>query len=99
MQCFTTMKPPTTSGAAHRIAEAVRTQLGTDAVILITPGTPTCAVVIARAPDTPISTADGADCESADGLQNGEKLAYSVAEAARALGLSHSLIYDQLRTG
>jgi excisionase family DNA binding protein len=31
--------------------------------------------------------------------QEGEKLAYSVAEAARVLGLSHSMIYDQLRTG
>jgi len=28
-----------------------------------------------------------------------ERLAYSVAEAARALGLSHAMIYDQLRTG
>jgi hypothetical protein len=34
------MKPPTTSSAAHAIAESIRTQLGSDAVVIITPGSP-----------------------------------------------------------
>lgn len=46
-----------------------------------------------------LTPAPSPDREAADGLQHSEKLAYSVAEAARALGLSRELIYDQLRTG
>src|SRR5258706_562215 len=85
------------------IAESIRTQLGTDAVVLIIPGSPQCAVVVAQASDAAARRADSA-AESqgepaAHARQHGEKLAYSVAEAARVLGLSHSLIYDQLRTG
>ncbi len=84
------------------IAECVRRQLGTDAVVLITPGSPKYAVVVAQAAEAPArhaGTDSEPDHQPADGVQHDEKLAYSVAEAARALGLSHSLIYDQLRTG
>jgi excisionase family DNA binding protein len=37
--------------------------------------------------------------EPASNAQHGEKLAYSVDEAARALGLSSDVIYGQLRSG
>ena len=96
------MKPSTPASAAHAIAEAIRTQLGTDAVILITPGSRKCAVVIAQAPDADARLArDSAepDGEPAGNGQHGERLAYSVDEAARALGLSRDVIYGQLRTG
>jgi excisionase family DNA binding protein len=97
----TAMKPPTPRSSARLIAESVRAQLGTEAVVLITPGTPSCAVVIAQGADTPACQADTAaelDSDSSS-PHHDEKLAYSVAEAARALSLSNSLIYDQLRTG
>jgi excisionase family DNA binding protein len=84
------------------IAQSIRAQLGTDAVVLITPGSPRYAVVIAQAADVPALQAGpnpGPDREPADGSQHGERLAYPVEEAARALGLSQELIYDQLRTG
>lgn len=96
------MKPPTASSAAQLIAESIRAQLGTDAVVLITPGSPRYAVVVAQAADAPAHqpvTDPDTDRSPADGLQHGERLAYSVNEAARALGLSRELIYDQLRTG
>ena len=83
------------------IAESIRAQLGTDAVILITPGSPKCAVVIAQAPDTQSRSAGIAaepDRQLA-GPQQSERLAYSVEEAAAALGVSRDVIYDQLRTG
>ena len=102
MRPCSAMKPSISSKPAQVIAESIRAQLGTDAVVLIIPGSPRYGVVVAQAADTPARhvVADSeADREAADRLLHGEKLAYSVAEAARALGLSHSLIYDQLRTG
>jgi len=97
------MNPPTPSSAARVIAESIRTQLGTDAVVLIIPGSAQYAVVVAQAPGSAARRADSAaeppSEPAAHASQHGEKLAYSVAEAARVLGLSHSLIYDQLRTG
>jgi hypothetical protein len=54
------MKPHNPSSATHVIAESIRTQLGTEAVIPITPGSPKCAVVIVQAPDTPARSAGGA---------------------------------------
>jgi excisionase family DNA binding protein len=103
LQFCATMKPLTPASAAHVIAESVRTQLGTDAVALIIPGSPQYAVVVAQAPDAATRQADSAAEPHSEPAthagQHGEKLAYSVAEAALALGLSHSLIYDQLRTG
>jgi len=97
------MKPPTPSSAARVIAESIRTQLGIDALVLIIPGSLQYAVVVAQAPDSAARRADSAaephSEPAAHAGQHGEKLAYSVSEAARVLGLSHSLIYDQLRTG
>ena len=95
------MKPSTPTSAAQLIAESIRTQLGAEAVILITPSSPKYAVVVAQPPDTDARPASGAalpDREVSD-TKRGERLAYSVEEVARALGLSQELIHDQLRTG
>jgi len=72
--------------------------LGTDALVLITPGPHSCAVVISSVPGYPSRLTDARaelDRESAD---DGPRLAYTVTQAARALGLSKSMIYDQLRS-
>lgn len=96
------MKALTAASATQLIAESIRTQLGTEAVVLITPSSSGIAVVVAQASDASGRlTRDSAEParEPASNEQHGEKLAYSVDEAARALGLSRELIYDQLRTG
>jgi hypothetical protein len=96
------MKPLTPKSAARVIAESIRTQLGADAVVLIVPGSPQCTVVVCQASDAAARRVDSASEPQieppAHARQHSEKLTYSVAEAARVLGLSHSLIYDQLRT-
>jgi excisionase family DNA binding protein len=51
-----------------------------------------------QAPARPAGIASEPYREPSDG-KHGERLAYSVDEAARALGLSRGLIYNQLRTG
>jgi excisionase family DNA binding protein len=84
------------------IAESIRAQLGTEAVVLITPSSSGIAVVVAQASDASGRLARNSaepDREPASNEQRGERLAYSVDEAARALGLSRDVIYDQLRTG
>jgi len=99
------MRPSATSRSALAVAESGRTQLGTDAVVLILPGSPACAVVIAT--DTALASALAANTteasQSADDARNvgqGDgRLAYSVAEAAEALGVSRDTIYDELRAG
>jgi excisionase family DNA binding protein len=105
MQRFTIMRPLTTSRSAQAIAESVRKQLGTDAVVLILPGSPACAVVIAT--DTALASALAANATAAaqpadnEGVvgQGDGRLAYSVAEAAAALGVSRATVYDELRAG
>ena len=105
MQRLATMKPLATNRSAQAVAESVRTQLGTDAVVLIFPGSPVCAVVIAT--DTAAASALAANAtavsQSADDAgivpQGVGRLAYSVAEAAEALGVSRDAIYDELRAG
>jgi len=95
------MKPQNPNSATQVVAESIRSQLGTEAVILITPGSPKYAVVVAQAADTPVCSAEimaESDRRLADPQQI-ERLAYSVEEAATALGLSRDVIYDQLRTG
>ena len=100
------MRPSITSRSAQAVAESVRAQLGTDAVVLILPGLPACAVVIAT--DTSHAStllkdakagAFHAASDSGTVQQDGQRLAYSVDEAARALGVSRAVIYHELRTG
>ena len=85
-------------GPGRPVAESIRLQLGTDALVLITPGPHSCAVVVSSVPGYPSRLTDARtelDRESAD---DGPRLAYTVTQAARALGLSKSMIYDQLRS-
>lgn len=85
-------------GPGRPVAESIRLQLGTDALVLITPGRHSCAVVISSVPGYPSRLTDARaelDRESAD---DDPRLAYTVTQAARALGLSKSMIYDQLRS-
>ena len=101
MAGFAAMTSAPPARPTHVMAESIRRQLGTDTVVLITPGEYTCAVVVAPTPDHKVRLADAAaeqDPESGR-PEHSERLAYSVAEAASVLGLSRSLIYDQLRTG
>ena len=87
------------AGPTQTVAESIRLQLGTDALVLITPGRHSCAVVIASAPGHPNRFTDARtelDRQSAK-AGDGERIAYSVNQAARALGLSKQMIYDQLR--
>jgi len=99
------MRPLATNRSAREIAESVRTQVGTDALVLILPGSPACAVVIAT--DTALASApvgntaaasdpsdDAATVRRGDG-----RLAYSVLEAATALGVSKDIIYAEIRSG
>lgn len=85
----------TPGGPPRAVAESIRLQLGTDALVLITPGPRTCAVVIAADPGYPARLADAR--EHVTPRADGTKLAYSVPEAAAALGLSKTMVYDQLR--
>ena len=91
------MTTPARLGQA--VAESIRLQLGTDALVLITPGPQSCAVVVASVPGYPSRLTDARaelDRESA-AAGDGPRLAYTVPQAARALGLSKSMIYDQMR--
>src|SRR5436190_19440802 len=91
---------PTPAGPGQLVAESIRLQPGTDALVLIMPGPHSCAVVVASVPGYPSRLTDARaelDRESA-GAGDGPRLAYTVNQAARALGLSKSMIYDQLRS-
>lgn len=88
------------------MAEAIRQQLGTDAVVLIVPGDITCAVVVSSRPKGAVpgtSSVLGGNGEAAQDRVHeraiSERLAYSVREAAAALGLSSDVLYDEMRTG
>ena len=87
------------TGPGQHVAESIRLLLGTDALVLITPGRHSCGVVVSSVPDYPsrlTSALTELDRESrANG--DGPRLAYSVSQAARVLGLTKSMIYDQLR--
>ena len=67
--------PATPSGSTRAVAESIRVQLGTDALVLITPGPRSCAVVIASVPGYPARLSDARtelDSESANpGRLNG----------------------------
>ena len=92
--------PATPSGPTRAVAESIRVQLGTDALVLITPGPRSCAVVIASVPGYPARLSDARmelDSESVKAREV-ERIAYPVPETARALGLSRELIYDELRS-
>jgi hypothetical protein len=93
--------PATPSGPTRAVAESIRVQLGTDALVLITPGPRSCAVVIASVPGYPPArlTVARAELDSVSAkVGKVERIAYSVPETARALGLSRELIYDELRS-
>ena len=79
------------------MAESIRLQLGTDALVLITPGPHSCAVVVSSVPGYPSRLSDARTQLDRESAEDGPRLAYTVAQAARALGLSKSMIYDQLR--
>lgn len=79
------------------MAESIRLQLGTDALVLITPGPHSCAVVVSSVPGYPSRFTDALMQLDRESAEDGPRLAYTVSEAARALGLSKSMIYDQLR--
>jgi excisionase family DNA binding protein len=98
------MKPLETNRSARAIAESVRAQLGTDALVLILPGSPACAVVIAT--DTTLASALAASTAATSQppadtatAQGDGRLAYSVLEAAEAIGVSKDIIYAERRSG
>ena len=95
------MTSATAAKPTQALAEAIRRQLGTDTVVLITPGEYTCAVVVASASDFTASLGDASPHANSVPAtsRHSERLAYSIADAGRILGLSRSLIYHQLRTG
>ena len=67
--------------------------------MLITPGQHSCAAVVS-VPGYPSRLTDARavlDQESA-AAGDGPRLAYTINQAARALGLSKSMIYDQMRS-
>ena len=92
--------PATQSGSIRAVAESIRVQLGTDALVLITPGPRSCAVVIASVPGYPARLTDARTELDSEPAEAGEleRIAYSVPETARALRLSRELIYDELRS-
>src|SRR5215469_16347716 len=85
-------------GPGGPVAESIRLQLGTDALVLITPGPHSCAVVISSVPGYPSRLTDARAELDREPVDEGPRLAYTVNQAARALGLSKSMIYDQLRS-
>ena len=92
------------AGPARDLVKSLREQLGSDAVVLITPGPRSCAVVVASAPRYPARLTDSREPPQDDGRREAshapsDRLAYSVAEAAKTLGLSRDMIYQQLRQG
>jgi excisionase family DNA binding protein len=95
---------PISAGPARELVESLRKQLGSDAVVLITPGPRSCAVVIASAPGYPARLTNNQEPTRDEDRREphsagDERPAYSVAEAAGALGLSRDMIYQQLRAG
>jgi excisionase family DNA binding protein len=82
------MRPSAISRSADAVAESLRTQLGTDAVVLILHGSPANTTEASQSAD------DARNVGQGDG-----RLAFSVAEAAEALGVSRDTIYDELRAG
>jgi excisionase family DNA binding protein len=90
--------PVTPSSPTRAVAESIRVQLGTDALVLITPGPRSCAVVVASVPGYPAHLTDARTELDSESVKAGEveRIAYSVPETARALGLSRELIYDEL---
>src|SRR5262249_30025809 len=85
-------------GPGRPVAESIRLQLGTDALVLITPGPHSCAVVVSSVPGYPSRLTDARAELNRESADDGPRLAYTVTQAARALGLSKSMIYDQLRS-
>ena len=50
--------PAAPSGPTRAVADSIRVQLGTDALVLITPGPRSCAVVVASVPGYPSRVTD-----------------------------------------
>ncbi|HUC25795.1 MAG TPA: helix-turn-helix domain-containing protein [Streptosporangiaceae bacterium] len=97
------MSPRTSTKLTRAIAESIRQQLGTDTVVLITPGEFTRAVVVAPKQNNDLHAAETlpeSALESRDtSVPSGGRLAYSVPEVAQVLGLSRDVIYDEIRSG
>jgi excisionase family DNA binding protein len=85
-------------GPGRPVAESIRLQLGTDALVFITSGLRSCAVVVSSVPGYPSRLTDARTELDREPVGDGPRLAYTVNQAAQALGLSKSLIYDQLRS-
>src|SRR5690242_11848172 len=86
------------TGPAQAVAESIRLQLGTDALVLNTPGPHSCAVVIASVQGYPARLTDARaelDREPVKAAE-GDRIAYSITQVAKALGLSRDTIYDQM---
>ena len=84
-------------GPGRPVAESIRLQLGTDALVLITPGPHSCAVVVSSVPGYPSRLTDARtelDRESAD---DGPRLAYTVTQAARAADDVHARCQRTIR--
>ena len=97
------MPSRTAANLTQAMAESIRQRLGTDTVVLITPGEFTCAVVVAPKQNHAVNAAETfpeATVESGETpVASGDRLAYSVAEVAEVLGLSRDVIYDEIRSG
>jgi excisionase family DNA binding protein len=95
------MSSVTQASPTQAMAEAIRQHLGTDIVVLITPGQFTCAVIVAssqsRADSSPEQQQEPSERFAASA--DADRLAYSIAEAAKALGLSRDVLYKEIRTG
>jgi excisionase family DNA binding protein len=85
------------TGPGQSVAESIRLQLGTDALVLITPGRHSCAVVVSSVPGYSSRVADAFAGLDRPEAGEGPPIAYSVPQAARALGLSKTMIYDEMR--
>ena len=87
---------PIPAGPGQPVAESIRLQLGTDALVLIMPGPHSCAVVVASVPGYPSRLTDArAELDRVSATAgDSPRLAYTVSQAAQALGLSKSMIYD-----
>jgi excisionase family DNA binding protein len=63
----------------------------------VTPSPHSCAVVVSSVPGYPSRLSDVRTQLDRESAEDGPRLAYTVTQAARALGLPKSMIYDQLQ--
>lgn len=85
-------------GPGRPVAESIRLQLGTEALVLITPGPHSYAVVVSSVPRCPSRLTDPRAELDREPAGDGPRLAYTLTQAAGTFGLSKSMIYGQLRS-